>query len=106
MNKSALSLDAVRRACVQDRRIETKDPSAFAVLTKRVKTGRREPVTELTADAARRLRTAHGEQVSSKWIGSGRRALYRCIPDAKGNLLEFWLAHPALAGTLPRARTE
>ena len=86
----------------KDRRAETKNPNAYAKLKKVWAHGHKQPHIELTPEEEERLRRAHGESARGFLDVDpyGREALYRCIPDAKGNLLEVWLSWLDLAGPL------
>ena len=58
--------------------------------------GQTTPVFELTPEASLQLQITHGERGFLVRNSRGQTALYRCIPDAKGNLLEIWFTHPAI----------
>jgi hypothetical protein len=58
--------------------------------------GQTAPVFELTPEASLQLRITHGERGFLVRNSRGQTSLYRCVSDAKGNLLEIWFTHPAI----------
>ena len=91
----------------QDFRSKTRDPTKWPKLRKVFLPGKTTPVSDLSPEEERELRRQHG--TSRGFLDRdprGRQALYRCVPDSKGNLLEVWLSWSDMAWPLFRDRLD
>lgn len=93
-------LDRLGPDAFKDRRAETQDPNTYARLKKVYVAGKKDPEVTLTPEAEKRLRERHGDRGFLDRDPRGREAIYRCVPDARGNLMEVWLSWENMAGPL------
>src|ERR1700730_1034224 len=72
---------------------ELLDGGDFPKLRNVYSPGRSEPVTDLTPEEERGVRRYNGSVGGFLDLDPrGRQALYRCVTDGKGNLIEIWLS--------------